>query len=476
MKRVLADCSKSEQSTGGLCQNRARRSTRSGVLDCPEVYAPRGNHGTPEAPDLFRGGDQGAAAGRVAALVFRGRLDPPEVPHRRMERDADGSEHGRPSRRSRVAPPRSHSIVRVRDREAAEPRCQGHYRPRLRTGEEDRGGGAVAAGQGRRRAERHAERRPALPLHQVRRLRGLGASFCCAAVIVSGAAGAGDALPVTENAAGIHVHLGAQAEASPVNRGAIANVGFIVGNRCVAVIDTGGSPAVGRSLRAAIRAVTPLPVCYVINTHVHPDHILGNAAFVGDNPEFVGHAKLAAAMAARGRVYVAAAKRALGADAADAGMVPPTRSVTGNATLDLGDRTLELRAWPTAHTDHDLTIFDVRTGTLWLSDLLFIERIPVVDGSLRGWLEVLADLKRLDARLVVPGHGTVTGDWPGAAAAQERYLRALLGDTRAALRAGKTLQEAVETVGGSGREGWLLFEAFHRRNVTAAFAELEWEE
>lgn len=307
-------------------------------------------------------------------------------------------------------------------------------------------------------------------------MKRLGASLCCAAVIAGGTAAAGDALPVTEIAAGIHVHVGAQAEPSPANRGAIANIGFVVGSRCVAVIDTGGSPEVGRLLRAAIRDVTPLPVCYVVNTHVHPDHILGNAAFAADAPEFVGHAKLAAAMAARGRVYVAAAKRELGPDAADAGIVPPTRAVTGSATLDLGDRALELRAWPTAHTDHDLTVFDPRTGTLWLSDLLFIERIPVVDGSLRGWLEVLADLKRLDARLVVPGHGGVTGDWPGAAAAQERYLRALLSDTRAALRAGKTLQEAVETVGGSGREGWLLFEAFHRRNVTAAFAELEWEE
>jgi quinoprotein relay system zinc metallohydrolase 2 len=271
------------------------------------------------------------------------------------------------------------------------------------------------------------------------------------------------------------VHIGAQAEASPSNHGAIANIGFIVGSRCVAVIDTGGSPEVGRSLRAAVRKVTPLPVCYVVNTHVHPDHILGNGAFVADRPEFVGHAKLAAAMAARGRVYLAAAKRTLGLDAADAEIIR-RRAVTGSATLDLGDRALELRAWPTAHTDNDLTVFDERTGTLWLSDLLFIERIPVVDGSLRGWLQVLADLKSFTARRVVPGHGNVTSDWPGASAAQESYLHALLSETRAALRARKTLQEAVETSGGSGRDQWLLFDAFHRRNVTAAFAELEWEE
>jgi quinoprotein relay system zinc metallohydrolase 2 len=219
-----------------------------------------------------------------------------------------------------------------------------------------------------------------------------------------------------------------------------------------------------------------VPVCHVVNSHVHPDHVLGNAAFVADRPEFVGHAKLAAAMARRGPTYVAAAKRILGAAAADAVMIPPTREVTDRAELDLGDRVLELRAWPTAHTDNDLTVLDRRTGTLWLADLLFVERIPVVDGSLRGWLKVLGELKGLAPRLVVPGHGGVTRAWPGAVTDEERYLGTLLGETRAAVRTGKTLQEAVDSVGAGELGRWLLSEAYHRRNVTAAFAELEWEE
>jgi quinoprotein relay system zinc metallohydrolase 2 len=294
--------------------------------------------------------------------------------------------------------------------------------------------------------------------------------------MASGAPVGADVLPVAEVAPGIYVHPGVQADVSPANRGAIANIGFIVGTRCVAVIDTGGSPAVGRALRNAVRTVTQRPICYVINTHVHPDHIFGNVAFRTDRPEFVGHAKLAAAMNARSRVYLAALQRVLGPDAADAEFIPPTLVVSGSTTLDLGDRKLAVRAWPTAHTDHDLTIFDGSTETLWLSDLLFIERIPVIDGSLPGWLKVLAALKGMPAKRVVPGHGAVTTDWPAASAQQERYLQRLLLETRAAVRARKTLQEAVDTVGGDERGRWLLFEVFHRRNVTAAFAELEWEE
>jgi len=307
-------------------------------------------------------------------------------------------------------------------------------------------------------------------------LRALPAALCCAAAIGAGAAAAADPLAVTEIAAGVYVHAGAQAETSPANRGDIANIGFIVGARCVAVIDTGGSPAVGRALRQALRSVTPLPICYVINTHGHPDHIFGNVAFKADRPEFIGHAKLAAAMNARGRVYLAALARVLGPEAADAEIIPPTRAVADTAVLDLGGRRLNLRAWPTAHTDHDLTVFDESTGTLWLSDLLFIERIPVIDGSLPGWLAVLATLRGQAATHIVPGHGGVTRDWPGASAPEQRYLEQLRVETRAALRARKTLQEAVDTVGGGERGAWLLFDQYHRRNVTAAFAELEWEE
>lgn len=84
---------------------------------------------------------------------------------------------------------------------------------------------------------------------------------------------------VSEVSSGIYYHQGIHEDASEKNIGAIANVGFIIGDRCVAVIDSGGSYLEGRYLRQAIKKNTDLPICYVINTHVHPDHLLGNAAF-----------------------------------------------------------------------------------------------------------------------------------------------------------------------------------------------------
>ncbi len=293
-------------------------------------------------------------------------------------------------------------------------------------------------------------------------------------------------LQVAELSPGVFVHSGTVADWEPASSGDIANLSVIVGTRCVAVIDSGGTPEAGRRWRAAVAAVSPLPVCYVINTHAHPDHVLGNAAFrpgaamsdADSGPQFVAHARMAAALAARQRYYLNVLQRDFGVAMAVADLVYPTLTIDAGQTieLDLGRRILEVTAWPTAHTDHDLTVFDRQTRTLFLGDLLFVTHLPVIDGSLRGWLAAMDRLAQLPVVLAVPGHGAAGRDWPAMLRPQRRYLDALLTETRVAIRSHTTMQAAVKTVGRDATPGWALADHFHERNVTTAFAELEWED
>jgi len=283
-------------------------------------------------------------------------------------------------------------------------------------------------------------------------------------------------LSLQQVAPGIYVHQGTHELPDQHNRGEIANIGFIVGQRCVAVVDTGGSPEQGYALRSAIESITTTPICHVINTHVHPDHIYGNIAFKQPGVSFIGHHKLAEAIAMRAPFYQEKAERDLGFRLKSENFVPPDHPVRETLVLDLGGRTLVLKAHRTAHTDSDLSIYDPQTRTLWLADLLFMGHLPVVDGSLNGWLATIEQLKTIDAKLAIPGHGPVSAHWPEALEPEERYLKTLQSEIRAFIKDGKTMEDAMENVGLSARDDWQLFDEFHKRNISTAFAELEWED
>ena len=293
-------------------------------------------------------------------------------------------------------------------------------------------------------------------------------------------------VPVTlaSTSSGVYHFQGNIGEFSRENRGLISNFSFIEGADCIAVIDTGGSVSVGKSFISAIRKISNKPVCYVINTHVHPDHTGGNKAFaqLSPPPEFIAHKNFTPAYANRFNTYNKRLLELMG----EKNTLQPysaTKEVEDFLQLDLGERKLTLTAWKTAHTNHDLTVFDHTSRTLIAGDLLFVKHIPVIDGSLNGWIKVTQQLINFFEKSsnghyvesIIPGHGPLQND-VGGLQIQLNFLAALKRAVKEALRDNISLQTAMKTIDFESARIWENSADYLKRNISAAYAELEWED
>ncbi|MEO0424301.1 MAG: quinoprotein relay system zinc metallohydrolase 2 [Pseudomonadota bacterium] len=261
----------------------------------------------------------------------------------------------------------------------------------------------------------------------------------------------------------------------------LANLGVVVGTDAVAVIDSGGSPAEGEALLCAIRQITELPITHLINTHVHPDHVFGNRPFIEANPDLavVGHRNLQRATAMRSASYVQNANAVRASPWQPEQVIVPPNTAPGDdgiLRVDLGGRELIVTAHPTAHTDSDLSVLDTKSRTLFTGDLLFRHHLPVVDGSINGWIGVLESwLRSASPALVVPGHGPVSESVEEAFRPNLAYLSAVRKEVRAAVARGDSIDRAQSEAATEATSGWELADHYHQRNVAAAYVELEWE-
>ena len=283
------------------------------------------------------------------------------------------------------------------------------------------------------------------------------------------------ALPVRAIAAGVYVHAPGAEPMSAENGGDIANLGFIIGDT-VAVIDPGGSRAIGEALYAAIRKITDKPISHAIITHMHPDHSFGAEVFAEAGAAVIGHRNLGSALERRMGAWAESIPRQAGKLAMLGTTIQlPDRAIAAPEDINLGGATLRLMPVATAHTDNDLTVHHVESGTLFSGDLVFADLTPSVDGSLLGWLAWLAAPPDPLPRQIVPGHGPVPLDWESGTSPTRTYLTALATETRAAIRAGEPMSVAADHIGTSQRGEWRGFDDMNPHNAIAAFKELEWE-
>ncbi len=236
-----------------------------------------------------------------------------------------------------------------------------------------------------------------------------GVFALCAALVGATPAQATD-LDIREVAADTWALIGHTEDLTPQNRGNIANAGFIATSEGVVVIDTSASRALGEAWRAAIEARSRAPIVRVFNTHLHPDHILGNQAF----PAAALATLAATAQSIRevGEAFNDNLYRMVG-DAMKGTHVVVPEAVAQPGLLELGGHRIRVIAMQ-GHSAADLVVFDETTGVLFTGDLVFFDRAPTTPhADLARWRESLDALAALPFRKMVPGHGPVLEDRRG---------------------------------------------------------------
>jgi glyoxylase-like metal-dependent hydrolase (beta-lactamase superfamily II) len=185
------------------------------------------------------------------------------------------------------------------------------------------------------------------------------------------------------------------------------NIGAVIGDDGILVIDTRTSHVQGEEIRAHLRELTPLPVVAVLNTHGHSDHVFGNHVF---RPVRIwGHERCRIMIEATGEFQRRALIEGMPAIAADVEAVeldPPDRTFDERASIDLGGRRVELRYLGRAHTDNDTVAIVEGAGVVFAGDLVENGATPYFGDSFPlDWPATADALLALVDGWVVPGHG-----------------------------------------------------------------------
>lgn len=249
-----------------------------------------------------------------------------------------------------------------------------------------------------------------------------------------------------------------------------SNGGIILTQEGVVLIDTGHNPTDSREVLAAVRKLTALPIRFVINTEVHPDHMTGNFLFSppavvinhagasdamrkADNPNRFNNSTLAAEMREAAQGYR---------------LVTPQIEYYEKTTLRLGERTFELLHLKNAHSEADTAVWLPNERVLFAASVA----IPNSINNVRPFVtipDILAAtkmMKSLNPEVVIPGHGSfgTTKIFDDS----ERYYGLLVERVGAMVRDGKSLDQIKQELRMPEYADWSYQERMPS-NIEAAY-------
>ena len=281
-------------------------------------------------------------------------------------------------------------------------------------------------------------------------------------------------VPLTDR---VHYFYGSIEARTPLNLGMNNNVGFVVTDAGVVLIDSGPSYRVAARIAEAVASVTEQPITHVVNLGSQDHRWLGNGWFLEQGAEIVALQRTAETQERFGATHLNRLTRTLGEEAM-AGTEPVTAPAPIDAdrhTFEVGGVAFELLFVANAHFPGDSMLHLPTEDVVFTGDVVYTERMlgihPQSDPV--GKLESFRKLEELDPAIVVPGHGAAT-DLATARRDTGDYLEVLIREVRAGLDDWETLDETVERIAEMPPFLHLLhYDDWHRVNVNRTYLFLE---
>lgn len=199
---------------------------------------------------------------------------------------------------------------------------------------------------------------------------------------------------------------------TPENQGWNSNSYFVVTDAGVLVFDTGSSELIGEEIKRVIKSVTDKPVRWVVNSHSHADHWLGNAAFTQSETdvELIASKASLATMKTDGQpsadFFFKVTKGATG----KSHIKYPTALVSKSEKRNLGGVDIEFIFSNDGHSPGDIMMWLPKQKIIFGGDVLNSQWMPILidHGNVENLITSLHQVTKLSPKLVLPGHGKAT--------------------------------------------------------------------
>ena len=256
---------------------------------------------------------------------------------------------------------------------------------------------------------------------------------------------------------------------SKENGGDIANASFIITANSVILIDTGSSKSYGEQVKKQIEKITSKPIKYILNTHHHPDHFLGNSAFSSSDiyaAEFTKNE-----IEQNGDLYIVNLVNLVGEAMNNTKIKAPNQVLT-TKTLNLDGYKLDILHLD-GHTQSDIAIYDENTKILYASDLVFNKRtLTTPHANMQNWIKSLEELEKINYSILVPGHG-LASKTKKPIKENIAYLNYLDNTLKSSVKEGLDIFEILEKPIPKEFESFTMFKEEFERSVINLYPSYE---